>query len=225
MYKRQLRARDDLVASVSHELRTPLTSIIGYLDLALDDPGIEAATRERLEVAARNATRLRELVSDILAMSASSRQGAQFDLVPAGTDVAPIARLSIESQAPRAADYGIRIDDTGVRSATAVVDPRRLRQVIDNLLSNAIKYNVRGGTVSVETSADDASVFLSVSDDGPGISRTEQIRLFERFFRGDAVRNSSTHGSGLGLAISRDIVRAHGGEITCLLYTSPSPRD
>ncbi|MDF2993006.1 MAG: signal transduction histidine kinase [Microbacterium sp.] len=209
-----LRARDDLVASVSHELRTPLTSIIGYLDLALDDPGIEAATRERLEVAARNATRLRELVSDILAMSASSRQGAQFDLVPAETDVAPIARLSIESQAPRAADYGIRIDDTGVRSATAVVDPRRLRQVIDNLLSNAIKYNVRGGTVSVETSADDASVFLSVSDDGPGISRTEQIRLFERFFRGDAVRNSSTHGSGLGLAISRDIVRAHGGEIT-----------
>lgn len=209
-----LRARDDLVASVSHELRTPLTSIIGYLDLAMDDPAMDAATRERLEVAARNATRLRELVSDILAMSAASRHGAEFDLVPAETDVATVVRLSIESQAPRAADSGIRIDDTAVRTGTAVVDPRRLRQVVDNLLSNAIKYNERGGTVTVETEVDDRSVRIVVSDDGPGISATEQSRLFERFFRGDAVRNSSTHGSGLGLAISRDIVRAHGGEIT-----------
>jgi len=209
-----LRARDDLVASVSHELRTPLTSIIGYLDLAMDDPAIDAATRERLEVAARNATRLRELVSDILAMSASSHRGATFDLIPAPTDVATVVGLSVESQAPRAADYGIRIDDSAVRSATAVVDPRRLRQVVDNLLSNAIKYNVRGGTVAVEAGYDDASVWISVADDGPGISRTEQARLFERFFRGDAVRNSSVHGSGLGLAISRDIARAHGGDIT-----------
>jgi len=209
-----LRARDDLVASVSHELRTPLTSIIGYLDLALDDPAIGAATRERLKIAERNATRLRELVSDILAMSASSRHGAEFDLVPEVTDVATIVHTAIESQAPRAADYGIRIDASGVHSGTATVDPHRVRQVVDNLLSNAIKYNARGGSVAVSVSVGDVSVWISVADDGPGISRTEQIRLFERFFRGDAVRNSSTHGSGLGLAISRDIVRAHGGEIT-----------
>ncbi|MDQ1077156.1 two-component system phosphate regulon sensor histidine kinase PhoR [Microbacterium testaceum] len=209
-----LRARDDLVASVSHELRTPLTSIIGYLDLALDDPGIDAETRDRLEVAERNATRLRELVADILAMSASSRQGAEFDLIPVDTDIATIVRAAVESQQPRAADHGIRIDSSGVRPGIAHVDPRRLRQIVDNLLSNAIKYNVRGGTVTVAVEIGATSVQIAVADDGPGISRSEQGRVFDRFFRGDAVRNSSTHGSGLGLAISRDIVRAHGGEIT-----------
>ncbi|MDF2920752.1 MAG: signal transduction histidine kinase [Microbacterium sp.] len=204
-----LRARDDLVASVSHD-----TSIIGYLDLALDDPGIDAETRDRLEVAERNATRLRELVADILAMSASSRQGAEFDLIPVDTDIATIVRAAVESQQPRAADHGIRIDSSGVRPGIAHVDPRRLRQVVDNLLSNAIKYNVRGGTVTVAVEIGATSVQIAVADDGPGISRSEQGRVFDRFFRGDAVRNSSTHGSGLGLAISRDIVRAHGGEIT-----------
>jgi signal transduction histidine kinase len=209
-----LRARDDLVASVSHELRTPLTSIIGYLDLALDDPAIIAETRERLEVAERNATRLRELVADILAMSAASRHGAEFDLVPTDTDIAAIVRAAIESQQPRASDHGIRIDSSGLRDGSARVDPRRLRQVVDNLISNAIKYNVRGGTVTVAVDVSETAVQIAVADDGPGISRTEQGRVFDRFFRGDAVRNSSTHGSGLGLAISRDIVRAHGGDIT-----------
>lgn len=209
-----LRVRDDLVASVSHELRTPLTSIIGYLDLALDDPAIMEETRERLEVAERNATRLRELVADILAMSAASRHGAEFDLVPVDMDIAAIVRASIESQQPRAVDHGIRIDSSGLRPGSARVDPRRLRQVVDNLISNAIKYNVRGGTVAVAVDVSESAVQIAVADDGPGISRTEQDRVFDRFFRGDAVRNSSTHGSGLGLAISRDIVRAHGGEIT-----------
>ncbi|KEP73959.1 hypothetical protein HR12_26585, partial [Microbacterium sp. SUBG005] len=90
---------------------------------------------------------------------------------------------------------------------------RRVRQIVDNLLSNAIKYVPRAA-VSVTVLQDVHSVSIVVADDGPGISVAEQARLFERFFRGDAVRNSSAHGSGLGLAISRDLARAHGGEIT-----------
>ena len=211
--QRALRAREDLVASVSHELRTPMTSIIGYLELALDDPGIPASTREQLEVAERNATRLRELVADILAMSVASRHGVDFHLSPAPADVADIVRAAIEAVAPRAAEQGIRLDADGIRPAVAPVDAHRLRQVLDNLLSNAVKYNARGGTVTVTVQSDDATVTVAVADDGRGMSDAEQEHLFERFFRADAVRNSSTHGSGLGLAISRDIVRAHGGDI------------
>jgi signal transduction histidine kinase len=209
-----LRAREDLVASVSHELRTPLTSIIGYLELALDDDSLAPATREQLEIAERNATRLRELVADILAMSAASRHGVGFALNPAVADVAEIVESAVTSVAPRAATHGIRIDATDVRACPAVVDAHRLRQVVDNLLSNAVKYNHRDGVVTVSVGREDDTVVISVADDGQGISANEQGRIFERFFRADEVRNSSVHGSGLGLAISRDIVRAHGGDIT-----------
>ncbi len=208
------RAREDLVASVSHELRTPLTSIIGYLELALDDPSIAPGTRDRLTVAERNASRLLELVADILALSATSREGVGVELELRSADVAAVVRAAIESIAPRAVDHGVHIDASGVVEARAVIDARRVRQIVDNLLSNAIKYIPRDAAVSVAVQQDLHSVSIVVADDGPGISLTEQGRLFERFFRGDAVRNSSAHGSGLGLAISRDLARAHGGEIT-----------
>ncbi|WP_239276794.1 cell wall metabolism sensor histidine kinase WalK [Microbacterium sp. ACRRU] len=209
-----LRAREDLVASVSHELRTPLTSIIGYLELALDDDRLEPSTREQLEIAERNAIRLRELVADILAVSAASRHGVGFALQPAPADLEAIVRAAVTSVAPRAAAQGIEIDASAVRSCPTVVDAHRLRQVVDNLLSNAVKYNRRGGRVTVTVDREEDTVVLRVADDGPGISPSEQGRIFERFFRADAVRNSTVHGSGLGLAISRDIARAHGGDIT-----------
>lgn len=209
-----LRAREDLVASVSHELRTPLTSIIGYLELALDDDRLQPSTREQLEIAERNAIRLRELVADILAVSAASRHGVGFALQPAPADLEAIVRAAVTSVAPRAAAQGIQIDASAVRSCPTVVDAHRLRQVVDNLLSNAVKYNRRGGRVTVTVDREEDAVVLRVADDGPGISPSEQGRIFERFFRADAVRNSTVHGSGLGLAISRDIARAHGGDIT-----------
>lgn len=208
-----LRAREDLIASVSHELRTPLTSIMGYLELALEDPRLPDASRSQIEVAARNAARLRALIADILAMSVDSRHGIDFALALVPTDVAGVVRAAVESEQPRAAERHIGVDISRIRPAVASVDPHRLRQVVDNLLSNAIKYNAHGGTITVEVARQDHSVIVSIADDGPGIPAVEQGRLFERFYRADAVRNSSTHGSGLGLAISRDIVRAHGGDI------------
>ena len=123
-------------------------------------------------------------------------------------------RAAVESAAPRAAERRITIDASGVEPTIAYIDPHRVRQVIDNLLSNAVKYGHDGGNVAVGVTSDVDHAWLVVRDDGPGISAEEVPRLFERFFRSDAVRNTSTHGSGLGLGISRDIVRSHGGEIT-----------
>lgn len=208
-----IRAREDLVASVSHELRTPLTSIVGYLDLVLDDD-LSPSARRGLEVAERNANRLLAIVSDILAASASQRSTIDLSIRPSRIDVADIVRASVELQAPRATERGIQFDVSGLEPAVAWADPARLRQVLDNLLSNAIKYNVDDGTIEVGTTADAGHVWIVVRDTGIGISEPELPQLFDRFFRADAVRKTSTHGSGLGLAISREIVRSHGGEIT-----------
>ncbi|MCD2169645.1 HAMP domain-containing histidine kinase [Microbacterium sp. JC 701] len=208
------RAREDLVASVSHELRTPLTSIIGYLDLVLDDDTLGDVARDRLEIAERNASRLLELVADILSQSTDSGGGSAIELDRSPTDIAALVRAAVESIEPRARDHGIRILTGEMAPIRAVVDARRVRQIVDNLLSNAVKYIPRGASITVTVTADVQSLSIVVADDGPGISPSEQARLFERFFRGDAVRKTSTHGSGLGLAISRDLARAHGGEIT-----------
>ena len=209
-----LRAREDLVASVSHELRTPLTSIMGYVELALDDSSLSPVSRRSLEVVERNAGRLLDLVADLLTASAASQRGVELTLHRETTDLSTVVEAAVEAALPRATERRVTIDTAAVERSSSFADAHRIRQVVDNLLSNAIKYNHVGGRVEVGLTSDEDHVWLAVSDNGPGIPEGELPRLFERFFRSGLVRNSTTHGSGLGLAISREIVRAHGGEIT-----------
>lgn len=204
-----LRARDSLVSSVSHELRTPLTSIIGYLELAVDDPEVPERARGYLDVAERNVSRLLEIVSDILTASSTSEMSADLTISQQDVDIADVVRASGESWAPAAAERAIAIDMAAVRPAPAYADPLRMRQVIDNLVSNAVKYNRDGGRVTLSTSSDGITTLITVTDTGVGVSEGDLGRLFERFFR---VADTST-GTGLGLSISRELVRAHGGDI------------
>ncbi len=211
-----LRARDDLVASVSHELRTPLTSILGYLDLAIEDPDTPEAVRAGLDVAERNAERLLRIVADILAASSSSPSSVEASLVPQLLDLRELIGAAAADAAPRAAARAITIDQTGLEPASAWADPLRLRQVVDNLVSNAIAYNKDGGTVFVGTTSDGTSSWILVRDTGVGISDADRSRLFQRYYKAGGERRA---GTGLGLAITRDIVRAHGGELA--LHTAP----
>ncbi|MBD8516745.1 HAMP domain-containing histidine kinase [Plantibacter sp. VKM Ac-2885] len=207
-----IRARDDLVASVSHELRTPLTSILGYLDLALDDPGLPPRVAKQLTIAQTNGDRLLELIADILA--ASRDVNRTMVLERSECELREIVDRSVESLAHVAAERSITIVRHDEEAVPLFADPFRLRQVVDNLLSNGIKYNRDGGELSVGVTAEGDTAWVIVRDTGIGISEEDQPKLFERFFRSDLVRNSTVHGSGLGLAISRDIVRLHGGDLT-----------
>lgn len=211
-----LRARDDLVASVSHELRTPLTSILGYLDLAIEDPDTPDAVRASLDVAERNAERLLRIVADILAASSSSPSAVESSLAPQLLDARDLVRAAAADALPRAAARAIIIDETGLEPATAWADPLRLRQVVDNLVSNAIAYNKDGGTVFVGTTTDGTSSWILVRDTGVGISDADRSRLFQRYYKAGGERRA---GTGLGLAITRDIVRAHGGDLA--LHSAP----
>ena len=211
-----LRARDDLVASVSHELRTPLTSILGYLDLAIEDPDTPDAVRANLDIAERNAERLLRIVADILAASSSSPTTVGASLEPQLVDARDLVDAAAADALPRASARAITIDTTGLEPATAWGDPLRLRQVVDNLVSNAIAYNKDGGTVFVGTTTDGAWSWILVRDTGVGISDADRSRLFQRYYKAGGERRA---GTGLGLAITRDIVRAHGGELG--LHSAP----
>ncbi len=206
-------ARDDLIASVSHELRTPLTSILGYLELVLDDDDeLPAVADARLRIVHKNANRLLGLVADILASSRESASPMVLQLAPCA--LLEVVEQSVESLALPAAERGIRVDFGAAEATTLLADGFRLRQLVDNLLANAIKYNVDDGEVSIGLTGDDAMVWLIVRDTGIGIGDAEQPLLFDKFFRSESVRNSTVHGSGLGLGISRDIARLHGGDLT-----------
>ncbi|NYF16269.1 signal transduction histidine kinase [Microbacterium sp. AK009] len=208
------RARDEVISSVSHELRTPLTSILGYIELAIDDPETPARIRSNLQIADRNAEQLLELVSDVLTASAAADDRVELVMQPEVVEVSDVVRAAVESLVLRAGERGVTIDTTRLRPAHAYVDPRRLAQVIDNLLSNAVKYNREGGRVSLQSATTGRSTAIVIEDTGVGMTEEDVEALFQRYYRGVAVRSSPVSGTGLGLAISRDIVRGHGGDIT-----------
>ncbi|QGG42371.1 PAS domain S-box protein [Aeromicrobium yanjiei] len=215
---RAIADRDDLVTSMSHELRTPLSSVLGYVDLALEVDGLPDEARSMLDIALVNTQRLNSLVNDLLSARSRSPENA-ITVSLQDCDITAIVVESIDAQRIIASERLIPVNlvtDGGTVRAPA--DAFRLRQVVDNLLSNAIKYNDIGGRVTVavhDVVRDDGSeaVEIRVSDTGRGMTLDEQKGLFERFYRAESVRGSTTHGTGLGLAISREIVVMHGGAI------------
>ena len=212
--RRAERLKDEFFALVSHELRTPLTSIAGYLELLTDEDAegdLDPMQRQFLGVVDRNARRLQRLVGDLLFVA--QFEAGKLSLDMDSVQLADVATEAIESAGPRAADLGLdlqlHVDD--VPAVTG--DAGRLGQTVDNLVSNALKFTPAGGKVEVRvTDAGDHAV-IEVADTGLGISRDEQKRLFERFFRTAAATEQAIPGVGLGLSITKAIVEGHGGSI------------
>jgi signal transduction histidine kinase len=208
------RIKEEFVASVSHELRTPLTSIIGYVDIILDDTEeLRPDVREYLLTVQRNARRLHRLVDDLLSTALQSV-----------TTVLDVERLAVTELVRRSAvDAGKAAAAAGLSFACDTSeappdldingDAERLAQVFDNLFSNAVKYTPAGGHVSATVHRDGRHAVVRVSDTGRGISESELGEIFSKFFRSRTVLTEAIPGIGLGLAITKTIIDAHGGHI------------
>jgi signal transduction histidine kinase len=205
------RLKDEFVALISHDLRTPLTSIIGYLELTLDDGNLSEEQRGYLGVADRNADRLLHLVNDLLFVA--RLEAGELNLQPSELDLAALVRQSVSEAAPRASAGGIELTCETDGAVPIQADKGRMFQVLDNLVSNAIKFTPAGGGVNVSVGPSNGVVQLKVTDTGIGIDEAEQTQLFERFFRTATVAEQQIPGTGLGLYIARVIVEAHGGSI------------
>jgi signal transduction histidine kinase len=210
-FMRALRVKDEFIASVSHELRTPLTSIVGYIDLLREEPGLGPQEVGHLDVVARNAERLGRLVSDLLHSAKLVEE--PLHVVRAPADLAAIVRECVAAATPAADAAGILLETVAPEQLPAVLDAQRMGQVVDNLVSNAIKYTPAGGRVEVCLVLDGNRAELAVSDTGIGIGATDRDRLFTRFFRTRDARDQSIQGIGLGLSIAKSIVEGHGGRI------------
>ena len=202
-----LAAKDEFVSSVSHEFRTPLTSILGYVEILLEDEPRNDQL-ESLNIIRRNSERLLTLVSDLLA----TRNG-QLIVTPHAVDVAELVRASVSAAMPKADAGRVVLKADAPGRLDAHVDGPRISQVLDNLVSNAIKYSPDGGNVVVSLAQEDGHVACRVSDTGMGMSSEDQAEVFAKFFRTSSVRRTAIPGVGLGLPISKAIVEAHGGTI------------
>lgn len=212
-----LEVKDEFLQGVSHELRTPLTSILGYIDLVLEEAERFPETEHlcaKLRVAERNADRLLHLVSDLLTTASQPLLKLQT------ADLADVVRSSVASAFPQAEAAGITIISEPTLPLPGRFDPNCMHQVIDNLLSNAIKYTPSGGSVTAHAWNDSGCLHLKVSDTGRGISSGNQRQIFEKFFRTSDVRDSAIPGVGLGLAIVKQIIDAHHGSI--MVDSTPS---
>ncbi|WP_269938277.1 sensor histidine kinase [Arthrobacter sp. HY1533] len=203
-----LDAKNDFVANVSHEFRTPLTSIQGYLDMVLEEPDLtQAEIQGFLTIASRNVDRLSALVSDLLTTDSLTLQLSR-------TNFSSLVADSMASAAPAAEMNNLRMASEVAGSLMALVDARRIGQVLDNFVSNAVKYSPDGGTITVRAWARGEDLICQVQDTGMGMDSEEQAEAFTKFFRAKSAMARSIPGIGLGLMISRTIVAKHGGTIS-----------
>jgi PAS domain S-box-containing protein len=204
--------KDEFVAVVSHELRTPLTSILGYLELVLEDTEqLDDQHRQFLKVVERNADRLMRLVGDLLFVA--QVEAGKLTLERSELELGALVEECVEAAGPLAEQGGVALGSEMELEGALSGDPARLAQLVDNLISNAIKFTPAGGRVVVRLARSNGSAVLEVEDTGMGISAQEQEHLFERFYRTRSAGEKAIRGTGLGLSIAQAIAQAHGGHI------------
>lgn len=205
------RAREEFSANVSHELKTPLTSISGFAEmLANDMVKNEEDRRHFAQHIYTEAGRLLELIDHIMRLSAIEQGELDGDTRVPLQDVIDQVMDRFQPVADKAGVRLSAIDTEAAVYGNAVL----LTDMLGNLVDNAIKYNIPGGYVHISVMEEEEEVLISVSDNGAGIPKDMQSRLFERFYRVDTSHSSKTAaGSGLGLSIVKHIVQRHHGSI------------
>ena len=208
------RLKTAFVSNMSYELRTPLTSIAGFAEML--EAGyageLPSGAADYVSAILESVARLGALIDDVLDLTQSD--SGSLLLAEDEVDLGLLCREAGEAfrdQAERKGiDFAVEIED-GAGSVTG--DRRRLRQSLDNLLKNAFAYTEEGGRVLLHAGGDRMRAELHVSDNGRGISRAEQARVFDRFHRSEGGGDSAL---GLGLPLAKQFVEAHGGTIELL---------
>ncbi len=201
--------KSEFVANVSHELKTPLTSIKAYTE-ALLDMAQDEQMKNFLKVIDEESDRLLFLINDLLNVSRiqSGKMKMHFELLPPRVIVDEI--LSISKVHSEKHKLVLQLADDLPKT---LIDREKMKEVMINLISNAIKYSPKGGNVWLRMGYDASNLMIEVQDEGMGISKDNQARLFQAFYRVDSSHTAEIAGTGLGLVICKAIVEHHGGRI------------
>ena len=205
--------KSEFLANMSHELRTPLNAILGYSELIIDSiyGEVPEKIREVLERVEKNGRHLLSLINDVLDLSKIEAGRLTLSLDNYSMqDIIQTVFASVEALAmEKNLDLKMIVPNDLISGKG---DGQHIAQVILNLLGNAIKFTEQG-EVRVEVGLSSESFLVSVSDTGPGLSETDQAKIFEEFQQADGSSTRKKGGTGLGLSISKKIIEMHGGKI------------
>jgi two-component system OmpR family sensor kinase len=200
------------VADASHELRTPLTAIRGFAELHRQGAVVgEEKTKELINRIEKESVRMSSLVEDLLLLA---RLDQSRELAKEPVDLNTLITEAVASARAAGPNHPIEIK-LEASEIFVLGDSQRIHQVIANLLANARTHTPDGTEISITAMQGVSETTIAVSDKGPGLSKADQDRIFERFYRADPsrVRNSG-EGSGLGLSIVDAVMKAHGGYVS-----------
>ncbi len=208
--RRSEQRRQELTAFLAHDLKTPLTSVLGYLELLRDEPGLTEEQRAKYTgIALDKAKRLEELVGEF------------FDINTMDLELKTADPIQISFLLEQLADEFYPLFAAKELTCTPQIQPGlvvwgdgdKLARVFDNILRNAVSYSTPGGEVGLTAREVEGALMVTISNEGLEIPESELSNIFEKFYRLDAARSTHTGGAGLGLAIAKEIVELHSGAI------------
>jgi heavy metal sensor kinase len=199
-------------AALAHELRTPLAVLRGEIELGLRRAGSDWHARQTFANQLDAIDRLKRLIDQILTLARA--ESGQILLAIGPVDIGSLATSLVEQLQPVADAHGIELSCDPCEPVVLDGDAGWLERLLLNLLDNAVKFTPDGGSVVVSVSGNGGAARIAVRDTGVGMSAEDAQRAFERFFRADPARSSSTEGAGLGLSLAQWIVHSHHGTIT-----------
>ena len=198
------------VADASHELRTPLTAIRGFAELHRQGAVPDGEkTKELIGRIEKESVRMSALVEDLLLL-ARLDQSREIERKP--VDLVHVIEETVASAIAAGPEHPITVEVPN--ELYTLGDSNRIYQVFTNLLANARTHTPTGTAITITARAEDDGAYITVADNGPGLSEPDQKKIFERFFRADPSRQrNGTDGSGLGLSIVDAVMAAHGGKV------------
>lgn len=210
-FERQKR----FIADASHEMRTPLTILKGDVEVALNRPRTVEQYQETLKLISQTSDRLTSLVQELFLLARADNN--QYPLNITRLNLAEVLTKEVSSLMPQALKKEVELNLDTPDDLFIEGDIDKLSRLFLNLIDNAIKYSTAGDQVTIKTATKNNSVYISISDTGPGIPPENLPQLFERFYRVDKARSRQnshvTSGAGLGLSIAQLLAHLHRGEI------------
>ena len=208
------KRKDDLVTYLAHDLKTPLASVVGYLSLLYEAPDLPLEQRERFcGVALEKARRLDALIEEFFDIT-------RFDfhdivLTRGYLDLSLLLAQVADEFYPILAEQHKEAEVDAEPGLTVLVDGDKMARVFNNVMKNAVAYSYEGSTIRVHAHRVEGAVEVTFENQGDPIPEAKLKVIFEKFYRLDAARATNHGGAGLGLAIAKEIVNAHGGQISC----------
>ncbi|MEK7850700.1 MAG: heavy metal sensor histidine kinase, partial [Deltaproteobacteria bacterium] len=199
-------------SDVSHELRTPLTILRGEMEVALRSQRSAEEYREVITSGLEEVERMSLMVEELLLLSKAEHGELRLNI--STVLLHSLLEISFDNAMALARGRGVDITIHGKEEVSVQGDKMRLARVLLNLVDNAVKYTPKGGRVILSLAKKGDEAYISIRDTGIGISKEDQEKIFERFYRVDKSRSREIGGTGLGLAICKRIIEAHGGRIS-----------